>query len=98
MLAAPPRCRWFTVWCQYSGLAYDAARKTMKVIAQTEPGPRPGPIDNTDFTEAAVRPGGMGSDLDDVELAGIVVVPSTARERHDFWPVSEPSWKLLKEW
>lgn len=38
---------WFSAWCRYSGFTYDARRRRAEVVAQQEPGPRPGPVDNT---------------------------------------------------
>lgn len=46
-----PLCRWFTQWCQYSGFSYDPSnpRRKPRVMAQDQPGPRPGPIDSSDL-------------------------------------------------
>lgn len=44
-----PKSRWFTQWCQHTGFAYDPAHKRARVEALEQPGPRPGPIDNSDL-------------------------------------------------
>lgn len=47
--ACLPPARWFTQWCQHTGFAYDPAHKRARVEALEQPGPRPGPIDNSDL-------------------------------------------------
>ena len=53
--------RWFTQWCQYSGFTLDPSRNNKKprVVALAAPGPRPGPIDNSDLV--APPPVGAGA-------------------------------------
>lgn len=41
--------KWFSQWCQYSGFEYDPSRKKARLVVQQQPGPRPGPIDNSDL-------------------------------------------------
>ena len=43
-----------------SGFAYDAGRKKAKVVPQQEPGPRPGPIDNSDLLAAPLVSASLG--------------------------------------
>lgn len=50
-MPVPRLCRWFTQWCHYSGFTYDPTnpKRKPRVVPQDEPGPRPGPIDNSDL-------------------------------------------------
>ncbi len=63
-LSAAAACSWFSQWCQYSGFCYDAARSKAKVVPLDQPGPRPGPVENSDLlAPPPVRPSGAGNEL-----------------------------------
>lgn len=54
---------WFAAWCRYSGFTYDARRKRAEVVAQQQPGPRPGPVDNTPLLGQHPVGAGVGGGL-----------------------------------
>ena len=80
---------------------YDAGRQRAVVRAPQQPGPRPGPVDNSDLVAPADAAGGGGChpDLTPSELAGVVRLRESVKvEKRDFWVVFEPTWNLFKEW
>jgi hypothetical protein len=85
---------WFTAWCHYTGYAYDpVSRKLAPSIGQDQPGPRPGPIDNSNLVDVDAGPG----DLDAEELAAAVPLRAGLVERSDFWALHEATWNFLKD-
>lgn len=85
---------WFTAWCNHTGYAYDAdSRKLVPAAAQGEPGPEPGPIDNSGLVDPAAAPG----DLDAEELAAAAPLRPGLEERVHFWVLHEATWNFLKE-
>ena len=85
---------WFTAWCNYTGYAYDPfSRKLAPAIGQDQPGPRPGPIDNTNLVDGGDRPG----ELDAEELAAAAPLRAGLVERADFWALHEATWNFLKD-
>ena len=94
-----PSLRWFATWCQHTGFTYDHVRKKASVRPLEEPGPRPGPIDSSDLLAAPIASAGRIPDIMASELEEVDVTLRTGLvEKHDYWPVYEPTWELLKSW
>lgn len=61
-----------------------------------DPGPAPGPIDNTDLLAEEQRT--EKSALTEQEAASVHTLRSGLVEKKNFWAFAEPTWNLLQEW
>ena len=95
--------RWFTSWCRHSGFAYNPAEGSRKpeIRPLVQPGPEPGPVDNSDLLTAqgdASAPLPARPDLSAQELQSVAVLRPGLLDKQDFWIVSEPTWSLFTQW
>jgi len=104
---------WFTQWCQYTGFTYDHVTQKSCITPLDNPGPKPGPIDNTQddiLLLSDTHPSDASSshpvpDLSSQELKAaslqdgqFVGLKSGLVEKQHYWAVYAPTFDLLVSW